>query len=115
MWIDKLADGVVRVMTPLGPRYLQPSFLERLYLIWVFRHFRSLPHQVLNRHQQRLIDSLFAYRNFVAWGRNGSGELPVIGTIERRPPVVDIESGTYGGSENETNMVGLVADLRQRW
>jgi hypothetical protein len=81
----------------------------------VFRHFRSLPHQVLNRRQQRLIDSLFACRDFVVWGRNGSGELPVIGTIERRPPVVDIESGTYEGSENEANMAGLVADLRQRW
>jgi hypothetical protein len=115
MWIDKLTGGVVRVVTPLGPRYLQPSFLQRLYLIWVFRHFHSLPHQVLNRRQQRLIDELCAYHNFVAWGQNGSGELPVIGTIERRPPVVDVESGTYEGSENGARVAALVADLQRRW
>ena len=115
MWIDKLAEGVVRLVTTLGPRYLQPSLLQRLYLIWVFRHFHSLPHQVLNRRQQRLIDELCAFHNFVSWGQNGSGDLPVIGTIESRPPVVGIESGTYEGSENGARVAALVADLQRRW
>jgi hypothetical protein len=43
MWIERLLDGVLRVLTPLGPRYLSPSFLERVYLLWTFRNFTSLP------------------------------------------------------------------------
>ena len=48
MWIEKLADGVVRVQTPIGPRYLMPSFLQRVYFLWMFRHFPILPHAVLS-------------------------------------------------------------------
>jgi len=36
MWMEKLAQGVLRVLTPLGPRYLNPSFAQRLYLLWIF-------------------------------------------------------------------------------
>ena len=46
--IDKLNDGVLRVLTPLGPRYIRPSFKQRLYLLWVFRNFQVLPMQVLS-------------------------------------------------------------------
>ena len=49
MLIEKLAAGVVRVQTPIGPRYVMPSFLQRLYLLWVFRNFAILPHAVLSR------------------------------------------------------------------
>ena len=45
MWIERLLYGVLRVLTPLGPRYLGPSFLERAYLLWTFRNFTSLPWQ----------------------------------------------------------------------
>jgi hypothetical protein len=54
MLIEKLAAGVVQVQTPIGPRYVMPSFLQRVYLLWMFRHFAILPHAVLNRRQQRL-------------------------------------------------------------
>ena len=47
MWFEKLFAGVLRVLTPLGPRYIRPSFAQRIYLLWIFRHFKVLPLQVL--------------------------------------------------------------------
>jgi hypothetical protein len=88
MWIEKLAGGVVRVQTPIGPRYLVPSFLQRLYLMWMFRHFPILPHAVLSRSQQRLIDRMCGEQRFASMAyADGMDEAPVIGTIERRPVV----------------------------
>jgi len=86
MWIEKLADGIVRVQTPIGPRYIMPSFLQRVYLLWMFRNFPILPHAVLNRRQQHLIDRLCSEQRFVSMAyADGMDEVPVIGTIERRP------------------------------
>jgi hypothetical protein len=42
MWIEKLSSGVLRVLTPLGPRYVKPTVLQRFYLVWMFRHFSRL-------------------------------------------------------------------------
>jgi hypothetical protein len=88
MLIEKLAEGVVRVQTPIGPRYVMPSFLQRLYLLWMFRNFPILPHAVLNRRQQRMIDEMCSQQRFASMAyASGMDEAPVIGTIERRPPV----------------------------
>ncbi len=92
MLIDKLSAGVLRVLTPLGPRYIRPTFSQRLLLIWIFRHFEMLPLQVLSHWQQSLIDTLCIQPQFVAVHPVSEIEsLPVIGTVERRP-VVEIES-----------------------
>jgi len=91
MWIEKLADGVLQVDTPIGARYVQPSFLERGYLLWIFRNFHSLPQQVLSPRQQQLIDRLCQEQIFVAVAVGGLDK-PVIGRIENRsavqPPVL---------------------------
>jgi len=84
MWMDKLEDGVLRILTPLGPRFVQPSMLQRIYLLWMFRHFHTLPHQVLSGRQQRMIDRLCSNREFATWSRH---DTVIIGTIESRPPV----------------------------
>jgi hypothetical protein len=86
MWIDKLADGVVQVQTPIGPRYLMPSFLQRAYFVWMFRHFPVLPHAVLSSGQKRMIDRLCSEQRFVSMAyADGMEDTPVIGTVERRP------------------------------
>jgi hypothetical protein len=86
MWMDKLADGVVQVQTPIGPRYVMPSFLQRAYFLWMFRHFPILPHAVLSSWQQRLIDRLCSEQRFVSMAyADGMEDAPVIGTVERRP------------------------------
>jgi len=55
---QKIRTGLVELRTNVGSLYVSPSFWERIYLLWTFRNFHSLPKQVLNRHQQRLIDKL---------------------------------------------------------
>jgi hypothetical protein len=87
MWIEKLIDGIVQLDTPIGPRYVQPNLLERAYLIWTFRNFFSLPQQVLHPWQRRLIDRLWAQKRFVAMVSAGASDRPIIGRVERRPPV----------------------------
>ena len=86
MWMEKLSDGVLRVLTPLGPRYIKLTFWQRLYLIWIFRYFEVLPQQVLSRRQRNLIDGLCASQSFVGL-RPGNGT-PIIGTVERKPPIM---------------------------
>jgi len=88
MLIEKLAAGVVQVETPIGPRFIMPSFLQRLYLLWMFRNFPILPHPVLSRRQQRMIDRMCGEQSFASMAYTDAlEEAPVIGTIEHRPPV----------------------------
>jgi hypothetical protein len=114
MWIDKLADGVVQVQTPIGPRYVMPSFLQRAYFLWMFRHFPILPHAVLTSGQQRLIDRLCSEQRFVSMAyADGLDDAPVIGTVERRSatgsePLPPRRPAVSEGSR------GLAAEARQR-
>src|SRR5438552_19210938 len=82
MWTEKLSAGVLRILTPLGPRYLKPSLAQRVYLLWVFRHVEKLPVQVLNRRQHRLIRHLLSEERFVSLQE----EFPIHETLELRPP-----------------------------
>jgi len=113
MWLDKLADGVVRVQTPIGPRYVMPSFLQRIYLLWMFRHFAVLPHNVLAPWQQRMIDKLCVNQKFESMAYSDAlNEVPIIGTIERRPPMPpDLPPRRPAASEGSR---GLAAEVRQR-
>jgi hypothetical protein len=88
MLFEKLAAGVVQVQTPIGPRYLMPSFVQRVYLLWMFRNFPILPHAVLSRRQQRMIDRMCSEQSFASMAyTDHMVEAPVMGTIEQRPPV----------------------------
>jgi hypothetical protein len=84
MWIDKLIDGVVRIVTPIGPRYVKLSFVQRLYFLWIFRHFDKLPQQVLSEREQRMIDALCVEQRFISLPAMAN-EAPIIGTLERVP------------------------------
>ena len=111
--IDKLAAGVVQVQTPIGPRYLMPSFLQRVYFLWVFRNFTVLPHAVLSGRQQRMIERMCGEQVFASLPYvDGLDEAPVIGTVERRPVI---------GSETlpprrpaASERAGLAAEAQQR-
>jgi len=84
MWIEKLADGVLEIDTPIGPRYLYPNFKQRAYLLWIFRNFPSLPQQVLCPRERQLIDRLWSENRFVSIHAMRALPKPVIGRIERR-------------------------------
>ncbi len=113
MLIEKLAAGVVQVQTPIGPRYVMPSFLQRVYLLWMFRNFPILPHAVLNGRQQRMIDRMCSEQRFASMAyADGMDEAPVIGTVERRPP---IGSDPLPPRRPVTSESGaLAAEVRQR-
>jgi hypothetical protein len=88
MLIGKLSSGVLRVLTPLGTRYIKPTFSQRLHLLWIFRNFQLLPLQVLSLRQQHLIDELCAEQHFISASQDSEMEgAPILGTVERRPPV----------------------------
>lgn len=54
----KLLSGVVEVITDRGPFYVPLTFSQRLYLVWTFRNFRTLPLHVLSRRAQNLLMKL---------------------------------------------------------
>lgn len=86
MLMEKLAAGVLRVQTAIGPRYLVPSWPQRAYLMWMFRNFNVLPHTVLSRRQQHMIDRLCSEQRFASVVYTDvMDEAPIIGTVERRP------------------------------
>jgi hypothetical protein len=114
MWIDKLADGVVQVQTPIGSRYVMPSFLQRIYFLWMFRHFPILPHAVLRPAQQRLLERLCSEQRFVSMAyADGLEDAPVIGTVERRSTVGSEPLPPRRPAASETAS-GLPAQARQR-
>lgn len=113
MLIEKLAEGVVQVQTPIGPRYVMPSFLQRVYLLWMFRNFPILPHAVLNGRQQRMIDQMCSEQRFASMAyADGMDEAPVIGTIEHRPPIGSNSLPPRRPVSSESS--GLAAEARQR-
>jgi hypothetical protein len=88
MWLEKMFAGVLRVLTPLGPRYIKPSLKQRIYLLWIFRHFQILPLQVLTPAQRRFMDVLCVEPRFVTAMQENGVEAPILGTLERRRPIV---------------------------
>jgi TonB family protein len=77
---QKLRTGIVELRTDVGPRYVTLSLWERIYLLWTFRNFHSLPKQVLNRRQQQLIDELC--RSAMAERNGASPGDSIIGVVE---------------------------------
>ena len=105
MWIEKIFAGVLRVLTPLGPRYIRPSLKQRLYLLWIFRHFQILPLQVLTPAQRSFMDVLCVEPRFVSATQENGVEAPILGTLERRRPVA------APGDADERRHVGPHRDL----
>ena len=84
MWLEKLTQGMLRVLTPLGPRYVNPSLVQRLYLLWLFRNFHTLPVKVLSVRQQQRLERICRVHGFVSLTVS---EPVILGTLEQRPPV----------------------------
>jgi hypothetical protein len=115
MWIEKLSDGVLRVLTPVGPRYIKPQLSQRVYLLWIFRHFAMLPLQVLNQRQQKLIDALCAEHRFVSLPRTVELEdSPVLGTIEWRPRTEGAVLTPSRPNQSAAAAVAGMAGMQQR-
>jgi hypothetical protein len=112
MLLEKLTAGVVQVQTPIGPRFVMPSFVQRIYLIWMFRNFPILPHAVLSARQQRLIDRMCSEQRFASMAyADGMDQAPVIGTVEHRPPMGAEQLPARRPMATEA---GMPAEVRQR-
>jgi hypothetical protein len=116
MWLQKLSEGVLRVLTPLGPRYVSPSWMQRLYLLWIFRNFHTLPARVLSPRQQRRIEHMCIRHGFVSLVElNRFSEAPVLGTLEQRPSFAEPSSPPRRPNRSVSEAVApFAADLQQR-
>jgi hypothetical protein len=113
MWLEKLSSGVLRVFTPLGPRYLKPSFGQRLYLLWIFRNFQTLPVKVLTSRQRRMVEAMCAADLFVSFGV-GVDDAPLLGTLEQRPPIPESAMRHRPSSSVADSVAPFAADARRR-
>ena len=113
MWIEKLIGGVVRILTPIGPRYIRLTFAQRVYFLWIFRHFDKLPQQVLSDRQQRFVDQLCVEHRFISLPST-MDDGPVIGTLERLPLVQLDETPPQRPATSVKDTAGPLADLQQR-
>jgi hypothetical protein len=57
--LNKLESGFLLFLTQQGLVAVEPSFWERVYLLWTFRNFRQLSLPLLNPRQAALINNLF--------------------------------------------------------
>jgi hypothetical protein len=116
VWIERLLYGVLRVLTPLGPRYLSPSFLERVYLLWTFRNFTSLPLVVLNHRQQNLVGRLCSQQKFVSLPfENSTFEQPLIGTVQRLSPMHSQMETQVEGALSRPAASGILPHASGAW
>ncbi len=110
MWMDKLFGGVLRVLTPLGPRYLKPTLLQRIYLLWIFRNFQTLPVKVLSPFQLRFLDGMQRTQGFNSAGLIiGFEDAPILGTLEQRPPAESVGSSSRRPNASVTEAVSPFA------
>ena len=77
---QKIRTGLLELRTPNGLLYASPTFWQRLYLLWTFRHFRSLSRRVLSQRQQELIDQLS--QTAIALGHGKVVRASIIGAVE---------------------------------
>ncbi|MGA9527515.1 MAG: hypothetical protein WBS24_05320 [Terriglobales bacterium] len=84
MWIKKLLAGVLELDTSIGTRYLEPSLVQRARLLWTFRNFSSLPHQVLRPSELQLIDCLLEENRSISKRTLAADDRPIIGRVEGR-------------------------------
>jgi hypothetical protein len=57
--LNKLESGFLLIQTQRGLVAVEPSFWQRVYLLWTFRNFRQLSLPLLNPRQIALINNLF--------------------------------------------------------
>jgi|SRR5438105_3224980 len=86
MWIEKIRRGVLQVSTDSGVRYVEPSFSERLQLLWTFRNFNVLSEQVLNQHERHVVEELCAEDRLFRPHIAECLSVCVIGTLELSRP-----------------------------
>jgi hypothetical protein len=87
--LNKLESGFLLFQTQQGLVAVEPSFWQRVYLLWTFRNFRQLSLPLLNSRQVTLINSLFRENApMVADEYEPSLEIGVVANFV--PPAIEI-------------------------
>jgi hypothetical protein len=87
--LNKLESGFLLFQTQQGFVAVEPSFWQRVYLLWTFRNFRQLSLPLLNSRQTALINDLF--RQHAAVVSNEYEPSLEIGVVENFvPPAIEI-------------------------
>lgn len=82
MLMEKIRHGLLQVSTDHGARFVEPSLVQRIQLLWMFRNFKLLPQEVLSEQQQHLVRALCTKR--LERRKDVNPDL-VIGTVEQQP------------------------------
>jgi hypothetical protein len=86
--LNKLESGFLLLQTEQGLVAVEPSFWQRVYLLWTFRNFRQLSLPLLNPRQTALINNLFRQHAMVV-SHEYEPSLE-IGVVENfAPPVIE--------------------------
>jgi hypothetical protein len=89
MLLNKLESGFLLFQTQQGFVAVEPSFWQRVYLLWTFRNFRQLSLPLLNSRQTALINDLF--RQHAAVASHEYEPSLEIGVVENFvPPAIEI-------------------------
>jgi hypothetical protein len=100
--LNKLESGFLLFQTQQGLVAVEPSFWERVYLLWTFRNFRQLSLPLLNSRQTALINSLFREQGVVV--SDGYEPSLEIGIVENFvPPAIEI--GATLAAKNDASPV----------
>ena len=86
--------------------------MQRLYLMWVFRHFETLPVKVLSSRQSRMIEMMCANNQFVSLDL-AMNYVPLLGTLEQRPPVPAMAASRRPMGSVRDSVGPLTADAQQ--
>jgi len=87
--LNKLESGFLLFQTQQGLVAVEPSFWQRVYLLWTFRNFRQLSLPLLNPRQTALINGLFRENATVVWDEfEPSLEIGVVENFV--PPSIEI-------------------------
>jgi TonB family protein len=106
---QKIRTGLIELRTDIGRVYVRPSFWERIYLLWTFRHFRSLPQLVLNHRQRQLIDKLS--RTAIASRNEPISRTSIIGAVENMCLMQDWKTEAAATTSKLVEMRTISADF----
>ena len=100
MLLGKLESGFLRFETQQGLAAAEPTFWQRVYLLWTFRNFHQLSPLLLNPRQTALINNLFRQQTVIGPDEYEPGL--EIGIVENFvPPVIEI--GTMPAARSDAS------------
>ena len=110
MFLDRLQSGFLLFETQQGLVRVEPSFWQRIYLLWTFRNFRQLSAPLLNSRQHALVNALF--RNNAGVVSHSHYPSLVIGVVENfAPPMVRTGASPSEKKERQEKVVAQRSEM----